>query len=121
MKQIFLTVIVAVVLIGCEKHKNNVSVVYRITDFENGCIVKYRVGSDTLIQESVTGTYTLSTPWKCSFQAEPGEIVYLNVTDTTENSFSKIQILLDGKVYKEKSRTDDRFMPMTISGVIPFE
>ncbi len=106
--------------LACEKQIDNVKVTYRVIDFQDGFNVYYKTQSDTLLNLRVDGPYTLANPWIVSFSSEPGEIIYVSVRDTVENSFSRVQVLVDGKIYKEKIRTNDRFMPVTVSGIIPF-
>jgi hypothetical protein len=118
--QLLVLFLTASLLISCEKQIDNVRVTYRITDFQDGFIVSYKTQSDTLINEAVEGTYTLATPWTYSFSASPGDIVYISLQDTTELSFSRVQILIDGKVYKQRTRTDDVLMPVVVSGVVPY-
>jgi hypothetical protein len=117
----FLSLLMVIAFYACEKQSDQVKVTYRIVNFENGFTVYYKNLSDTLLRENVEGSYTLATPWKNEFMAEPGDIVYISMTDTTLESYSKVQILINGKVYKEKSRTSDRFMPVVVSGIIPFD
>jgi hypothetical protein len=124
MKKIFIIAIgffTIALLLSCEKQTDNVKVTYRIINFQDGFTVFYKHSSDTLTKQIVEGAYTTATPWTFSFIAEPGDIVYVSMTDTVINSFSRVQILIDGKIYKEKSRTNDRFMPVVNSGIIPFK
>jgi hypothetical protein len=118
---ILFALFVSAFFISCEKQIDEAKVMYRIINFQDGFTVSFRHLNDTLEKEIVTGPYTLATPWQFTFMAQPGDIVYVAMTDTVENSFSRVQILLNGKIYKEKSRSDDRFMPVVVSGVVPFE
>ncbi len=106
---------------ACEKQAYKVKITYRILNFEDGFTVYYKHNSDTLYKEVISGSYTLATPWKKEFYSEPGEIVYVSMLDTTIDSYSRVQILVNGKIYKEKARTNDRFKPVVTSGIIPFE
>lgn len=124
MKNIFSTlfiILLTILFVACEKQSDKVKITYRILNFENGFTVYYKFDSDTLYKEVVDGSYTLATPWKKEFYAEPGEIVYVSMSDTTLDSYSRVQILVNGKIYKEKARTSDRFMPVVTSGIIPFD
>lgn len=118
---IVLVSLLSLMMYSCEKQIDEVKVTYRIINFEDGFQVYYKHLSDTLNTEYVPGTYTLATPWMYSFMAEPGDIVYVSMNDTVIDSFSRVQVLLNGKIFKEKIRTTDRFMPVTVSGVIPFD
>ncbi len=117
---LIITALLGLIFLSCEKQIDQVSVTYRIVNFQDGFTVFYKHQSDTLDKETVTGAYTLATPWTYSFKAEPGDIIYVSMSDTVENSFSRVQVLINGKIYKEKSRSDDRFMPVVVSGVVPF-
>lgn len=106
-------------MISCEKRSEQYVVVYRVLDYKDGFKISYKMNSDTLLQEQVQGVFTLSNYWRKKFTAKSGDIVYLSVLDTVINSFSRVQILLDGKIYKEKIRTEDRYMPVVVSGILP--
>jgi len=118
---IVLASLLSLMMFSCEKQIDEVKVTYRIINFEDGFQVYYKHLTDTLNTEYIPGTYTLATPWTYSFMAEPGDIVYVSMKDTIIDSFSRVQVLLNGKIFKEKIRTTDRFMPVTVSGVIPFD
>jgi negative regulator of replication initiation len=96
-------------------------VTYRVMDYQDGFTIQYRTFSDTLHKEIVQGAYSLNKPWQFSFRTSDNEVVYAVMTDTIMNSFSKVQILLNGKLYKEKARGANRFMPVVVSGVISNE
>jgi len=49
-----------------------------------------------------------------------GDIVYLSAIYYDSTSFVKIQILVDGKVYKEGSNNERPEEYITISGTIPY-
>ncbi len=115
-----IAIIICSFIFSCEKKPVQVKVTYRIIDFLDGFTVMYQGLPDTLYKEVVTGTYTLATPWTYEFIAEPGDFVYISLFDTVQNSYSKAQILFDGKIYKENTRDDDRFMPVVVSGIVPY-
>jgi len=124
MKSKYLLIIIAIfsiLIVACEKQTDKVVVTYRIIDFQDGFEVLYRHDSDSLLKQKVEGVYTLATPWIYSFEASKGDVVYVSMKDTVINSFSRVQILIDGKILKEKARTQDRFMPVTVSGVISYD
>lgn len=106
-------------VVSCEKRTEQYVVMYRVIEYKDGFKVSYKMNSDTLFQEQVKGVYTLSNYWYKKFVAKSGDIVYVSVLDTVINSFSRVQILLDGKIYKEKVRTQDRFKPVVVTGVLP--
>lgn len=106
-------------LTSCEKQPAEYVVTYRVLEYKDGFKVTYKMSTDTLHQEVVEGVYTLANFWQKRFYAKPGNIVYISVLDTVINSFSRVQILVDGKIFKEKTRSEDRFMPVVVSGVLP--
>ena len=117
---IIILAIFSILFVACEKQTDNVKVTYRIIYFQDGFEVLYRHDSDSLFKQKVEGVYTLATPWIYSFEAKKGDILYVSMKDTIINSYSRVQILIDGKIYKEKARTQDRLMPVTVSGVVPY-
>ena len=59
--------------------------------------------------------------WKYEYMSDQGEIVYINGNYKDINSALKIQLLIDGKVYKQAETTGDTIKVLVVSGVVPYE
>lgn len=114
--------IIATVLLfsSCERNDEAVKVVYKITDNQSGFTVKYRNSSGELQNEEVI-PLSKEDEWKHSFVSEEGEIVYVSAIYDDVNTGINVQILLDGKAYKQASSLYDTLNFVTVSGSIPYE
>lgn len=123
LKQIrFLTlfIVVALIVSSCESNDEAVKVVYKISDNQSGFTVNYRNSGGELQSEQVM-PLSKEDEWKHSFVSEEGEIVYVSAIYDDVNTGIKVQILLDGKVYKQASSLYDTLSFVTVSGSIPYE
>ena len=59
--------------------------------------------------------------WKLEFMADEGEIVYVSGNYKDINSALKIQVLVDGKVYKQGATQGDTLKYLVVSGVVPYD
>ncbi len=116
---IFLIVSVAVVFSACEK-SNTQKVSYFVTNSQKGFNVSYLDETGTIQTTYITTQSANDKKVITTYLADPGDIVYVSVTDTTTSSFVKVRIFVNDKIYKEASRTDNKTMPVTVSGTIPY-
>lgn len=122
MKKIaIILMIIPFVLISCNKTAKQKKVMYMVTNSQAGFNASYLRADGTLFTEyrstgSANDKVTLN-----SYLANQGDIVYISVLDTTKTSFVKVFVYIDGKVYKQASRTDNTTMPVTVSGTIPYD
>jgi len=119
MKKILLiTAILFLALTGCEKESEQ-AVTYRITNSDSGFEVNYLDGNGVLQHEQVA-TQSAQDIWTYSFDAFEGDIVFVSAIYKDINSAIKVQVLLNGKVYKEGSSTSDTTKYVVVSGTVPF-
>lgn len=119
MKKILLiAVILFLALTACEKESEQ-AVTYRITNSDSGFEVNYRDG-DGILQHEQVATQSAMDIWTYSFDALEGDIVFVSAIYKDINSAIKVQILLDGKVYKEGSSTSDTTKFVVVSGTVPY-
>ncbi|MBP7849281.1 MAG: hypothetical protein KA053_03295 [Lentimicrobiaceae bacterium] len=104
---------------ACEKGVDQKEVVYLVTDSDAGYSLTYVDEEGTKKKINVV-TASKDDEWRYSFMGEPGSIVYISAVDTTQDSFVKLIIYVNGKVYKQGMRTEDVTKPVTVSGTIPF-
>lgn len=119
MKKIIILLALSLAFISCEKEKDKKSVRYLVTESISGFTVTYtdENGEKQAPMSVVTGSE--EDEWTMSFMADQGQVVYLAVEDTMANSFTKVQIYVNGKVYKQAVR-DEKSPTVVVSGVVPY-
>jgi len=110
-------IIISLSLFSCNKETERM-VVYRITDSVSGFDVRYYDQTGTLVSEKVTTQSALDV-WNYSFQSEDGGIVFVSANYKDPQSAIKVQIMVDGKIYKQAASKNDTISFITVSGVIP--
>jgi len=119
MKKIIYIIPLIIILFSCEKTKEK-QVSYIITKSVSGFNVNYRVADGTLISEEIV-TASAEERWSYSYTAEEGDIVFVSAIYQDIASAINVQILIDGKVYKQGSSSQDTVRFVTVSGTVPFE
>ena len=114
-----IVLVIASFFVSCDKPKE-VQVNYRITNSISGFDVNYRDMDGNLVTEKVE-TQSAQDQWTYNYTTEEGEIVFVSARYTDINSAILIQILIDGKVYKEGSSNADTVKYLTVSGTVPFD
>ncbi|OFY49544.1 MAG: hypothetical protein A2W85_06830 [Bacteroidetes bacterium GWF2_41_31] len=121
MKSHYKIVILALVLLfsGACNDTNQKKVTY----ISSGAISEYQLQYRNDRQEMVNLKVTpesASDKWKFEFMADQGEIVYISGNYKDIQSSLLIQILVDGKVYKQGNSQADTIKYLTVSGVVPY-
>lgn len=104
-------------LLSCQKEETQV--VYQITESASGFQVNYRGADGSLIKKDIT-TSSAEEVWRYSFTADEGDIVFVSAIYNDISSAIDVKILIDGKVYKQGSSTQDTIKYVTVSGTVPF-
>ena len=119
-KKVIFSLVGVIVLftLGCEKEQRQ-KVSYRITNSVSGFDVNYLDVNRSLQTEKVV-TQSAQDVWTYLFDAEKGDIVFVSAIYKDINSGIRIQILVNGKVFKEGSSTADTTKYLTVSGTIPY-
>ena len=112
-------VILLVVASACNKPRPK-EVVYQVTGAVSAYNLQYLDEQNVLINEEVT-PQSKQDVWVYGFEAEEGDIVYINGKYNDINSGLKIQVLIDGKVYKQASSEGDTVNYLVVSGTVPYE
>lgn len=120
MKNLIIIITVIFLFSSCSKNENKKKVIYMVTNSQSGFNVSYANENGELTSQFVTTNSVTEKKNIYSFVGNSGDIVYISVKDTATFSFPKIFIFVDGKVYKQDARTDDKLMPVTVSGTIPY-
>ena len=120
MNKIFIVLlsILLMLTIGCEKESKQ-KVTYRITNSVSGFEVNFLDDENVLRNEKIF-TQSEEDIWLYSFYALKGDIVFVSAIYKDINSALKVQVLLNGKVFKEGSSISDTTNYVTVSGTIPF-
>jgi hypothetical protein len=106
-------------LIACDQAVEEVAVTYMVTDSDSGFDVRYRNTDGELVSEKVT-TDSETDVWKYVFEADPGEIVFISANYYDVNSKIRVQIMLDGKIFREASSRYDTTDFVVVSGTVPW-
>ena len=110
---------VILIMISCERD-NDKTVKYLVTNSVSGFDLNYVNEQGTLVSVQVPAS-SAGDKWAYSFIGEEGDIVFASGIYKDINSAIKIQVLIDGKVFKEGSSSHDTTRYVTVSGTIPYD
>lgn len=110
-------IVILSIAASCSKTEHPVT--YRITDAISGFDVNYRDASGNLVSERVE-TQSGEDTWSYGFMAEEGDIVFVSARYKDPVSAIKVQVMIDGKVYKEGTSNGDTVRYVTVSGTVPY-
>jgi hypothetical protein len=119
MKKLIYILPLLLLFTACDKIQEK-KVSYVITRSVSGFDVKYRNADGTLIGEKII-TESAEDRWTYDFMADEGDIVFVSAIYKDLSSSILVQILIDGKVYKQGSSKQDTVSYVTVSGTVPFE
>jgi len=108
-----------ILLISCSKESER-QVTYKIDLSISGFNVRYLDETGAIISKKIT-TQSTQDVWNYSFQSEDGGIVFVSADYKDPESDLRVQILIDGKVYKQAISKNDTNLFITVSGVVPIE
>lgn len=114
---LIIIIVSLVILFGCTKD-NERQVKYVITDSVSGFTVRYLDESGQIITDMIT-TQSAEDKWAYEYRANDGDIVFVSANYKDPLSAIKVQIYIDGKVYKQAVSKQDTISFITISGVVP--
>ena len=118
-KLISFTLILIVVLTACHKPYPK-KVTYITTGAVSAYNLQYLDDQNELVNTEIT-PQSAQDIWKYEYMSDPGEIVYVNGHYKDVNSALKIQLLIDGKVYKQGETQGDTLKYLVVSGVVPYD
>ncbi len=118
MKIRYLIGIAAFMFLGSCVNENDRIVTYRITDSASGFTVRYLDETGTVISKNIT-VNSAQEVWNYSMISEDGGIVFVSANYKDPQSAIKVQVLIDGKIYKQSATRNDTISFVTVSGVIP--
>ncbi|MBC8486628.1 MAG: hypothetical protein H8D45_11375 [Bacteroidetes bacterium] len=119
MKNLIYIPIILLIIFACEKESTIVKVQYKVRKAYSETEITYRDVEKNLKTEMVD-FQSGEDVWQYSFEGEKGDIVYISTRYVDSTSSVKVQVLLDGKIYKEGSSNNEPGIYVTISGTIPY-
>ncbi len=114
-----LLVIFASTLTSCQK-QNTVSIKYLISKASSTYDLQYKDQNGSLLEIEVNPN-SGEDIWEYSFISEEGEVVYISTKYFDTNSSINMQILIDGKVFKQTEEIGDPLKYIVVSGVVPIK
>lgn len=117
-KLIYLSVVL-LMLSACEKDDENVMISYKVSNAYADTDISYRNIDAQIITETIEFE-SAEDIWNYSMELKRGDIVYLSAIYHDTTSSVKLQILVDGKVFKEGSNNNEPGKYLTVSGSIPY-
>lgn len=121
MRTFIATILVAVVFFGCTKAPEQHTIMYFADKATSELTISF-INSEGVTQTEVVAFNSSEDAWSQKFDFEEGDIIYLSSTYESTSGAQRLQILIDGKSYKQG---ENELLPgeegrITISGVVPF-
>jgi len=115
-----LIILLALSLFSCEVNQDIKKITYRISENEAGFLVTYLNENGVLIKENIVNSSSEDV-WSYCFDAVEGDIIYVSANYKDISDGMRIEILVDGKVYKQSESLFDTLNYITVSGTVPYE
>lgn len=106
--------------IACSKNNQNIEVEYRINNSTAMTAIGFRNEKGLLINDSLDFASNQDI-WQYNMQLKRGEIVYLSAIYHDSSSSVNVEILMDGKIYKQKTSVQEPEKYVIVSGIVPYE
>lgn len=120
MKKLIYIFALLLIILACEKEREEVTVKYRVSNAYSETELKYQDG-DANLKSEVVNFESTEDIWDYSFTGNRGDIIYISTVYHDSTSSVKVEILLDGKTFKVGSSTHEPDKYITVSGTIPFQ
>ena len=119
MRKILFFLVLASMLISCDKEAETVIVTYRASDGPVISEVSYRDAGGELRNLQLNFA-SAEDSWTSSIKFKRGDIVYLSAVYYDSIASVKLEILIDGKVYKSNRSVNEPEKYVIVSGSIPY-
>ena len=119
MQKILLISCVLMLVSACEKDNQTTLVSYRAGNGSSEISLSYRDESGNMIDEKIV-LESSSDVWTKSMEFEKGEIVYLSGIYYDSVASLKLEVLIDGKVFKSNNSVNEHAKYVIVSGSIPY-
>jgi hypothetical protein len=119
MKRILYGLLLVLLFSACNKEDETVVVQYKASNGYSNTQIKYRDADGVLVSKNINFVGGEDV-WTYSFDGKKGDIVFVSARYYDSSSSITLQILLDGKVFKEATSNNETDEILTISGTIPY-
>ena len=119
MKKLIYIYLIFILLVACEKERQEVMVKYEISNAYSKTEIDYRNSEGNIISETIDFE-SVEDVWNHSYTEKRGEIVYISARYTDTTSSVNVRIIVDGKIYKQGSSINEPNKYITVSGTIPY-
>lgn len=92
---------------------------YRITGSSSGYYLRYLDKDNNLVYDTISSA-SAEDAWIYGFDASEGQMVFLSANYKDVTSALRVQVLIDGKVYKQAYSKNDTISILTVSGTVPY-
>ena len=118
MKKILLALLIIFVSASCTKQDEK-KITYRAANAVSEYTLQY-YDADNILQTETVYPESTQDIWEKEIIKNEGEIVYLSGKYNDINSALKLQILIDGKIYKQAESIGDTVKYVVVSGTVPY-
>ena len=119
MKRVIYISLLIIFFSACNKEDETTVVQYKASNAYSETQIKYRDADGILVSKNINFAGGEDV-WTYSFDAKKGDIVFISAQYYDPNSSITLQILLDGKTFKEGTSNNEANEILTISGTIPY-
>ena len=119
MKKFIYISVVFLILVACENENDAANVSYKVSNAYADTEVSYRDCNGITVSNLIEFE-SGEDVWNYSMKLNRGEIIYLSAVYQDSSSSVNLQIIVDGKVYKQGSSNNQPQKYITISGTIPY-
>lgn len=104
---------------ACNKEDEAIVVQYKASNGYSETQIKYRDADGVLVSKNIIFAGSEDV-WTYSYDGKKGDIVFISAQYYDPSSSIALQILLDGKIFKEGTNNNEANKILTISGTIPY-
>lgn len=120
MRKLIYLGIVLVSLLSCTKENEKQTVKYRVSNATAATNIAYRNEESVIINQTVD----FDSPediWTHSTEMNLGDIVYLSAVYYDSTSSVTVEVIVDGKIYKQRSSVNEPEKYVIASGTVPYK
>ncbi|MEZ5195169.1 MAG: hypothetical protein R2764_01825 [Bacteroidales bacterium] len=119
MKKLIYIFALLLIILACEKEREEVAVKYRVSKAYSDTEITYR-DKDAILETEVIQFESVEDIWEYSYSGKRGDIIYISTVYHDSSSSVNVEILLDGKTFKKGSSSNEPDKYVTVSGTIPY-
>ena len=104
--------------LSCSKSDDH-TVNYRISGSTSVFFLRYLDEKGEIVSDTLAAV-SPEDSWSYAFSAGEGDLIFVSANYKDINSALRVQVLIDGKVYKQAYSKYDTVSILTVSGTVPF-